>query len=507
MLINIGPWWLFDLIAISVIIGCTIFGIARGFFMSFYILIVEVIAVIILMFIPALLTNSLNPLVMKLLVKFGLTDLFSAFGDSLSGFITGLLPGGTENLSIDGSGASYEVLKTFSALILYLCLSIFIFSLVNLIGFILYWPIKKKLKSIKVVGSVDTLLGAFNGLALGMILSMSVSFFASFPIFSTDTQKIGLTDTSNWSDQDYYDYIENGGSYKKYSIANNITTSIPSIPIFSFTYTNSCVSKYIIKPMLVMGTELSKNENLSTLSNFFIIYEDLLTEGYSSDNPLKSPITTCIETMPEDSRSIFRLLSEAMLYGSKVFAAQDSANENTSLHSIDLINALDSYYVSTKGSTEGIHDAWLNEEEMVNFYSWAESNQMENPFLTLAQNINETWATTETIKERYIVSVLKNPNLVYKFLKNINYVNSITRKNLDTLPFISSSYSSTYLFQNLEIVPSGELKFGQFSNNLSTGKTIADISINENNFWENYNKRGYYWIRYYFDFANSSLWS
>ncbi|AGR42315.1 CvpA family protein [Spiroplasma diminutum] len=493
-MINIGPWWLFDIFAFAIIIGSTIYGMTRGFFITFYILILQLIIVLILLFVPALLTNSLNPLFMRLWVLLGLVEAFSALGNMIGESIGSILPG-TGEIPISGSGAAYEFLKTISALGLYMFLCLFIFLFVNLIGFFLYKTFKRKMRRIKVIRKVDTLLGAFNGLAIGMILSMTVSFMASFPLFATDHQKIGLVDYSNMTEEQIKNKVLEGNAYKKYSLSRKIASPLPSLPIFGFTYSNACFTKYALDPLMVLGSQMIANKEVKDLKNFFLIYEDVMAEGYSTTNPFSLPISTCIELMPQDTRAVFRLSSELMLMGSTIFV-NGLNQQQTSVTSVELINALDKYYKATRDDDiTDIHSAWLNEKEMVSFYKWADSNSIENPFVILADNID---ASTTTTNKRYLSTVLKDPKLTYNFFKSINYVNATTRNNLDTMPFLSTVYTANYLIKGLEISPSGEMKLGEFDN--EGANSISKIEVQKEFWTETYN--GVYWIKYYFDFAN-----
>ncbi|AUM62829.1 hypothetical protein [Spiroplasma monobiae] len=493
-MINIGPWWLFDIMAFAIIIGCTVWGMTRGFFITFYLLVLQIIVVILLMFIPSLLTNSINPLFMKLWVSLGVDQVFSFLGDSIAQAISSLLPG-NGSFPIEGGGVGYEVLKTISALGLYLFFSGFVFIIVNLIGLLLYKSFKRKMKKMRVIGKVDTLIGAFNGLAIGMTLSMGVSFMASFPLFQTEHQRIGFIsyskDDENMTEEEIREKWLGSSAYKKYSLSRKIASPLPSVPVFGFTYTNACLSKYVLDPMMVMASQLIANKQISDLKDFFVIYEDLLAEGYSSSNPLSLPISACIDIMPQDSKSIFRLFSEMMLMGTMLFVDGVNPGEQTTVTSPELINALDNYYIATHENDEKIHGGWLNEKEFINFYKWAEDDREKNPFLKIADRIENKWTQAGKKTQRYIVKVLRDPKLTYNFFKSINYVNATSRSNLDTMPYLASIYSSTYLVNGMEIVPSGELKIGE----------LDESQINHEPLWWKANYNDTYWIQYYFDFA------
>ncbi|WP_339020435.1 hypothetical protein [Spiroplasma endosymbiont of Atherix ibis] len=511
-MINIGPWWLFDIIAFSIIIGCTVWGIKRGFLATFYLLILQVIALIILMFVPEILTNSLNPIFMKLWVKSGFVNVFSSVGVTIVNFISNIFPNST-NLPIDSSGTGYEILKVISALGLYIFLTIFIFLFVNIIGLIFYRVFKRKISKVKIIGSVDKLIGAFNGLALGMALSMSVSFMASFPLFQTENQIIGLMDYSNMTKEQVKDKILYGNSYKKYSLARKISSPMPSVPILGFTYTNSCITKYLLDPLMVISSQLIADKSTANLKDFFIVYEDLLAKGYSSTNPFDTPLSTCIEVMPKDSKSIFRLATEMMLMGSTIFIKDKNASKSE-VTSVQLINALDKYYLATNHDEKNIHEGWINEREMIGFYKWASEspNTQEdtriNPFITLANIIDQKWKKIGKTTQRYMSTLLRDPKLTYNFFKSLNYVNATTRNNLDTMPYLSAIYTASYLIDGLEIVPSGELKLGEFYgidgipfnySNYDTKNNVNNIEYQSEWWKENY--RNSYWIQYYFDFA------
>ncbi|WP_342275170.1 hypothetical protein [Spiroplasma endosymbiont of Cantharis lateralis] len=515
-MINIGPWWLFDILAFSIIISCTVFGMTKGFFITFYVLILQLIVVIILLFVPALLTNALNPLLMQLWVKLKLVDVFSYFGDTISKLISSLLPFGESGstLPISGSGTGYEVLKTLSGLILYLIMCIWIFVIINLIGLILYKAFKRKISKIKIIRKVDTLLGAFNGLAIGMTLSLGVSLVISFPLFQTENQKLGLTDFSNMTEEQIKDVFLDGNAYKKYSLSRKIASPLPSIPLFTFTYTNACVSKYVISPLSVMGMQLITNQSMPKLKNFFLVYEDVVAEGYATSNPLKFPISACIETMPQDTRALFRLTSEMMLMGSTIFV-NGLESPKATVTSVELINAFDNYYLSSGKEESKIHDGWLDSNELEKFYKWAQektnSEGIEaNPLIKLADNLDKITSSESTAKQRYLSKVLRDAKMTYNFFKNINYVNATTRNNLDSVPFLSTIYTATYLIEGFEITPSGEIKLGEFYDSKSPKDGVKasnnDIEKIEHDqeFWRNKDNKGYsgsYWIEHYFDFA------
>ncbi|AKU79500.1 hypothetical protein [Spiroplasma turonicum] len=526
MIVNIGPWWLFDILSFAIIIACTVYGIKKGFLVLFYFFFLQVLVIIILLFVPALITNSITPFIMEKLTPLNPSKWFASVSANISNLINSLLPNnsGTDPLTTNGSNVSYEMAKTVVALFIYIAVSILIFLFINLIGLVVYFVLRKRIVSVKIFGKADAFLGAIHGLFLGLTLSIGISFIASFPLVSTENQRVGILDFKNMTNEELVDYLNNDGAYNKYSLSKKLNMGIPNIPTYSFTYTNACTMKYIVRPTTIIGSQSILDSSLSSLSDFFINYEDILSEGYSSDNVLKIPVNFCIETLPNESRTIFRLVSEVMLMGSKLYV-NGNQSERTTVHSIDLINALDEYfYDKLKPNNDSLnnHEGWLTEEEMVNFYNWAldkaggDENLVENynPFIKLANNINKTWRRNSDNKERFITSILKDPISTYRYFKNINYVNSMTRNDLDTLPFLSSTYTSLYLFKGMEITPSGELKLGKFSygsdeeeENQSDEKTIKDIVHNENDFWYNYNKRGYMWIKYYFSFAYNSVWS
>ncbi|ALD66662.1 hypothetical protein [Spiroplasma cantharicola] len=516
-MINIGPWWLFDILAFSIIISCTMFGMRKGFFVTFYILVLQVIVIIILLFVPALLTNSLNPLLMQLWVKLRLVDVFSYFGDTIGKLVSGLLPnnGSESGLPVGAGGTGYEILKTLSGLILYLFMCVFVFTIVNLIGLILYRAFKKRINKMKVVRKVDTLLGTFNGLAIGMALSMSFSLFLSFPLFQTENQKIGLTNFSNMTEEQIKDTIFGGNSYKKYSLSRKIAAPLPSVPVFAFTYTNGCINKYVINPFSIMAMQLISKQSLPDLKNFFLVYEDVMAEGYATNNPLQFPISACIETMPQDTRALFRFTSEMMLMGSTMFVNGVNSQKAT-VTSVELINAFDQYYLESGKDDKKIHDGWLDMKEFEKFYEWAqvktEQDGIEaNPFITLANKLDaSSGASGTSTNQRYLSKILRNAKQNYNFFKNINYVNATTRSNLDSIPFLSTIYTATYLIEGFEITPSGELKLGEFYDSESPKKDVEpsnnDIAkINhDKEFWRNVNDKGYsgtYWIEHYFNFA------
>ncbi|ASP28027.1 hypothetical protein SCORR_v1c02530 [Spiroplasma corruscae] len=527
MIINIGPWWLFDILSFAIIISSTIYGIKKGFLVLFYFLFLQVLIIVLLLFIPALITNALVPSIMNGVNKWDPSSWFESVSKEIVNLINSLLPnsGGNskENIGINGKNVSYELAKTIIALVVYIVISIVIFIIVNLVGFLTYLGFRKRIKNVKVFGRADSFLGAIHGLFLGFTISMGISFIASFPLISTENQSLGALSFNDMTNEEIQEYINGDTAYSKYSLSKKLNMGIPNIPSYSFTYTNVCSMKYVVKPTTIISTQVLSNNSTSSISDFYYNYEDILAEGYSSNNVLDVPVSYCIETMPKDSKTLFRLISEIMLMGSKLYVKGNEV-EKSPLFSIDLINALDEFYydqLEPNNYETKVHDGWLNENQMINFYEWSEKKangnvtylEQLNPFIKLSNYINDNWRRNSSNQERKLVSVFKDPSLTYNFFRNLYYVNSITRNDLDTLPTLSSTLTSLYFFNGMEISPSGELKLGRFKSkpeteteNESSEPTIADIVHNDDNFWETYNRRGNIWLKYYFSFMYEGEW-
>lgn len=506
MIFNIGPWWLFDILALAIIISTTAFGAKRGFFVSFYILLVELVAIVLMMFIPTIITNSINKTVVNFLASKGLASAFESMSDSIKDVLLNLFKtmGITSDLNFDSQGLGYEFFTVCVACVLYLILTILTFILVNLIGLFLFIAVKKRIRRLKIIGSADTMLGAVNGFAIGMTFSLIFTTLLSNPFIATETQTLGRLNFNEMSEKEQADWTKDGNSFNRYAISRKISTEIPYLNFSSIVYTNQCIKKYMIKPLTTIANQKMESMDTSTLKPVFKEFEELMVNGYTSDNPLTAPISACINLMPEDSKSVFRITSELLLMGIQAFVTN---TEKTTVNSYELINSLENFKAEKNIETKL---QWVTPEVLKDFYDWSkqksEASQIEtNPFIKIANNIDNIDNATDDSERRALSKVLRNPVKTYSFMRNIYYVNQTTTKNMETFPFLASLYSSNFFIKGMEFVPTGGLltqKLGQIENwdNLNPnallvlgGSKIPAIAK------KNYNG---FWINKYFAYAD-----
>ncbi|QEH62083.1 hypothetical protein SCHIN_v1c08880 [Spiroplasma chinense] len=513
-IINIGPWWLWDIMCLGTIIGSLIFGIRRGFFATLYFLLIEVIAVILMMFVPTLLTNATAQPIIKLLGKTGIVGVFESMGSSVGATFSELLKAITkveDFPTLSWSGLGTETLKIFVALILYLIYCVLVFAIVNIIGFSTYRGVRKKLRRLKIVGSADALLGAINGLSIGMIFTMILTTFFSLPIFATEHQRLETLDFEKLTEEQKVDWVKYGNSFNRYSIAKKITTNVPTIPIAKFMYTNACVNKYLVSPLLTLSNQATSSGNgidgIKQLpSDIFDTYAQLMLEGYSSNNPLKAPIATCIDLMPEDTRNLFRITSETLLSSIDLFdqymTTDEGARNGTIISSSQIMNALEDYRNAKNIELTSENTSLMTPSSFRDFYKWTKDNGIENPFMTLADHYD---SLDKYQANHLLAKILRSPNRTYSLMRNIFYVNQNAMTNLDVPLFIPSYWSTSWLANGMEMSYNG----GILSNYFKKGVTDDwETNLNDNSKWlitknNSMLKADYdgFWLRYYFDYA------
>ncbi|AHI53102.1 hypothetical protein [Spiroplasma culicicola] len=512
MIINIGPWWLYDIIAVSVIIGSVMFGLRRGFFMTFYILALELVAVILMMFIPTLLTNATSAPVMKLMNKIGISDVFDevgkGIGDLFTSILTNLFGVSQEELGeISWGNIGSEFLKVLVALGLYIIFCFLIFVIVNLVGFILYRGLRAKMRRMRIVGSADMMLGAFNGFALGMTFAMILSTVFSLPVLGFEHQRIGVLDFSRLSEEEQVEWAKNGNSFKRYAISRKVTTDIPVLPVVKYMYTNACVQTYLLDPVITIANQAMNNSNEEGggLQNIpYSVYDAFSTtmlKGYSTNNPFKAPVATCIELMPEDSRSVFRLMAEAMLVAPKLIKNNPIGETNKDTNnSVELMNSLQAYMDERAAQGNGFE--YYNQKEFVNWWNWVSStNSYKNPLWDQSVQIG---LVAEGEADRELELILREAERTYSYLRNLHFVNSIATNNPDIPTFIPSFYTTKYILDGLEISPTGSVLSPIFNQYTLEHWNLLDENVRERitngnpNNSKDYNG---YWMGYYFDFA------
>ncbi|QGS52129.1 hypothetical protein [Spiroplasma tabanidicola] len=564
MVVNIGPWWLYDFFTISILIGAFIFGLKRGFLITFYILFLELIVVIIITFIPPLLVNATMDPIMKLWSKLGLEDIFDQVGSKVGDVFFDLLKYIVEGAMVDGKpvqlpslswdGMGTLILKIITGLGLYVIYCVLFIFIINLIGFAFYFSVKSKIRKIKILGAADMLLGGFNGLAFGMIFVVWINWILSLSFFATETQKFGMLDYNSLTDEQKVNWAKNGNSYSRYSLSNKLSVKIPQIKAFSYIFTNACIRKYILNPASTIVSQLtSKGMSVDNLANLppevLETYSILALKGYVETNPTKIPISVCVELLPDDSRILLRLVSELALVSTKLASAylsgQDtekgnsSGNENgengtdenntpSDQSSIKTYKTIKVGSVTNKAFAEDPNYSnrpssieIMNALEQYKAEKAIEDNEDGSGFMNLERFKDfYAWAGEDITKnpflknnsvllndnasdsDKLLGTILKNPTSTYNLLRNITYVNRLTQ--YPNVPgFIPSIWSNLYFTKSLELSYTSAL-YKYFTTDIKKNwDNLNDTSKTRitRDGESGYNEFYGFWIQYYFDFA------
>ncbi|AOG60649.1 hypothetical protein SHELI_v1c07000 [Spiroplasma helicoides] len=536
MIVNIGPWWLYDIIALSIIVGGLIFGIKRGFFMTLYIIGIELIAVILLMFIPTMLTNATIDPVMSLLRKAGLESKFDSVSTQVGNVFRKLLQEIVDRSSSNGDfnvpdlnseSLGSLLLKVAAGLSLYIIYSFAIFILVNIIGFIVFACIKNKFRKIKVLGYADKILGGINGFGVGMIFAMMFSWIISMPFIATETQKFGTMSYSQLDEDQQNNWAKYGNSYSRFALSHKMTTDVPVVKFAGYLFSNACIQKYLLAPVATIGSQFfekgfSTDSIKSVPQTVLETYSELVLDGYASKDPWKAPIPMCIEIMPNDTRVLLRFATEMMLLLSKVISPSDSTTTegtdqnsgNTTTNNADddsqniysnlpstkdILNSFEQFRTE-KQIEFNKNDTLMNLDNFTSYYNWAGDDVTKNPFL---KNVANLEGKNAKASDKKLASILRDPVRTYSLFRNIFYVNWITSDNSSVPGFVPSIWSSNFVADSLE------LSFSPGIYNFLTSRLANDWdNLNENSKlllgqkqdakYEDF--RGF-WLQYYFDFA------
>ncbi|QBQ07923.1 CvpA family protein [Spiroplasma gladiatoris] len=546
MIVNIGPWWVYDIIVLSMLIGSFMFGLRRGFFTAFYILFLELITVIVITFIPALIANALIDEIMKLWNKTpipGFVDSASAkMGDVFYQFLKFVVEGTKVNgqqvqlpdLTWDGLGNF--ILKALSSFGIYIISCIAFIFIINFIGFIFYFFVRRRLRAIKIYAAADAILGGFNGLAFGLIFVIWFNYIVSFPFFATETQKLGILNYNSLSEEQKINWAKEGNSYSRYSVSNKIGVSLPVFKTFSYVFTNACLKKYVLNPMTTIFSQLSEKgfsvDSISKMPEEVLeTYSLLMLNGYVETNPAKIPISVCVELMPNDNRILLRMVAEMALVSSKMAQSyiqnggeqnggeQNGGENQNSIEqlktknkaiiedelyanrttSIELMNAFEAFKAQNGIEDNTDKSGFMTKERFKQFYEWAGNDASKNPFL---KNISSLSSENAKTTDKRLAEVLQNPEDTYNLLKNMVYVNKIS--TYPTIPnFIPSIWSDMYFARSMELSYTQSL-YTYFTRDLKNNWDLlnptaqARITRDGGKTYEGFSG---YWIQHYFDFA------
>jgi len=515
MIINIGPWWLFDIFAISTIIGGLAFGLKKGFFITLYVLFLQIIALVINLFIPTLLTNLSSQFFFSLFDRTGIMDFFSDGASTIGEFFLSML-----NLSIEGlnfpivwSGLGAETLRVAIATVIFYIYSILILLIINLIGFIVYKIILKlKLQRLKISKTTDSLLGSISGFTFGLFFSMYISSIVSIPIFATETQQFVRFDFNELNEQQKLDWIEQGNSFNRYALSRKMTVNIPAVPIIQYMYTNACVQRYLLGPAATMGTQFVNQGQEGNIFEeiplrIFDEYSSLMLNGFVSSNYLNAPLSTCIRILPSGSQTLLRIISEILLTTPRMIEMDTSTN----VSSIDIMNSFESFRNYLNLSVDFADpnpNTFMSLSRFIEYFEWTRNTNNINPFLQAADFFEELYLQSNLSSDYRMSQILKNPVELYSLFRNIFINGQLTNANPNIPLFIPSVWSSSFIAQSLELTHTGELN--QYFNNhihdnwdslnltsrrLLTRNQSPDSNLLYNGFW----------MQFYFDFANLNL--
>ncbi|ARU91427.1 hypothetical protein SCLARK_00796 [Spiroplasma clarkii] len=405
MIINIGPWWLYDIFAFLIIIGGLYFGLKRGFLVTLYVLGVQIVALVINLFIPTLLTNAINPPIVALIKKTGLVDILNFAASSIGSVFMNLLKSliGDSDFAFSWDGMGEELLKVFTAAVIFVIFSVIIVVVVNVIGIAIYHTVlKERIRRIKIIGPADMILGAFNGLAFGLMFSLYLSSFISLPIFATETQKLSLFNYSQLTAEQKEDWAKYGNSYSRYSLSKKVAFNMPTVPLAKYMYTNACVQKYLINPASSLVTQFVSQGQTGNVfteipATVFDTYAELMLDGYVANNPLNAPLATCIQIMPDDTRTLLRTVAEIMLVTPRSLLVSDGTNVadvQTNVNSIQIMNAFEQFRAANELEVDYEKpNTFMTLDNFKKFYAWADTNNVVNPFIQVANFFDDSFAS------------------------------------------------------------------------------------------------------------------
>lgn len=519
MIVNIGPWWFYDIIAFSTIIAGITIGLRRGFLITLYILVLQIIALVINLFIPTLLTNLVTPPIVLFFKKIGLISVLNSgaaqIGTVFMNLLKSIVGDSTVTFSWDGMGE--ELFKIIIATIMFLIFFAAILFWVNIIGLIIYRAaLRKRLRRIRIVGAADSILGAFNGLAIGMVFSVFVSSIISLPFFATETQRLGIFNYADLSEEDKVEWAKNGNSYNRYSASKHMAFNLPLVQVGKYMYTNACIQKYLLDPAVTIGTQfINQNQTGSVFdtlpASVFDTYAQLMLEGYAASNPLKAPISTCIQIMPTEVQPLLRTVAEVMLVTPRSLLVNDGTNVSdvqTDVKSWDIMNAFEEFRTASELEVDYQNpNNFMTLARFKAFYSWAAANNIENPFIKAADYFAESAEKHGYKSDLELSNILKNPTRLYSLFRNVFYVNKVTSANPNIPVFAASAWSNVFVAQSMELTFNGQLGT-LFSRKLvsswsSLNRTSQRLITNSPD-QDNYDSADYngFWMKYYFDFAD-----
>ncbi|AXK51281.1 hypothetical protein [Spiroplasma alleghenense] len=461
MLINIGPWWLFDLLIFILILAFTIWGVKRGTWVMVYFGSVNILVAIVIIFLVPLLTTATVAKIAPLLKLQGLIDAFGDFDrifQSVFNEIIALFGSEGEGITVNTQQFAVDFINAIVAVILNMIYQLLFFFVINIIALILYFTfIKRKLIAIKINSHANALIGSILGLILGLLASFAIFSTASNPLFKTNNQALTeqSINTDDLSFANVQKIYESGNGYYRRSASSPLFRWIPK---FGFYYNADCISKFVVIPVFTAANHFNENgvENTWEITDFI---NNLYVDNYSTNSYLKTDVRNCSLSMPREAQSLFRIVTESSLMTAALYESYSNAGEEIS--SFDdktqfnfspgsftvLQEQLQKFMAEENIAKMGIRD-------FERFYS-KNNNGSNNEFIKVADTI-ETEIKKTPGRSNSIIRVLCNGRLTYNFFKNLYFVNQIN-EDYGTGGFLPSFYSSLGLIAGLEAVSSGNV--------------------------------------------------
>ncbi|WP_338969380.1 hypothetical protein [Spiroplasma endosymbiont of Labia minor] len=456
MLINIGPWWIFDTIALLIIIIFMIIGMSKGTYVVMYFLGINLVVFLFNLFMVPFVVQAISTPVMKIINdNFDIDNLTKTFSSYMSGFLNQLMsilfPTEAPNISIDAPSFSHKIVSVLVSSIISLSLQIVLLFIFNIVGIIIYFTfLKRKLSKARINRHTDVLFGAILGFIWGIMWTFGMSSVVALPVFKTDTQDIVNQDLGSvdFSDPEsvnrFRDIILYGNRYKQKAVTGKMSKIVPKMGL---NYTAECFSKYLLLPMAAMPAEgwtgdVSKipQEILTTLNNTIL-------KGYTSNNYFDISARSCADYGMSDTQSLQRAILESIILMGGLNISDSSFSNG--IAPTKSLQGVGSFTILKEQLDNYRQNKRMGKKDFEGFY--AANNSIDNNEFLRAANILEN-SDEETLNQNYIIDILKNPDLLYNWMKNIYYLNQYDLIN-GTLSFLPDMYSSLVLISGWEIVP------------------------------------------------------
>ncbi|WP_338971316.1 hypothetical protein [Spiroplasma endosymbiont of Panorpa germanica] len=461
MLINIGPWWLYDLIIFMVILFFTLWGIKRGTWVMVYFGTVNVLVAILIIFLVPMLTTSSVAKISPLLNLQGLIDAFGDFDrifQTVFNEIIKLFGSEGEGISVNTQQFVVDFINAIVAVVLNMVFQIIFFVAINLVAIIVYFTFAKRhLIAIKINSHVNALLGAIVGLSLGLLAAFAIFSAASNPLFKTSNQ--ALTEQSiadgDLSFENVQKVYRSGNEYFRKSVSGNIYRWIPK---FGFYYNADCISKFVVIPVITTANHFNDNgiENTWEISDFI---NNMFVENYSTNNYLKTDVRNCSLSMPREAQSLFRIVTESSLMTAALYESYvNSDNLSSSFEEKTQFNFSYGSFTILKNQLETFMKqekiAQMGEKDFVKFFT-KNTTATNNEFIKVADSLENDISKTPG-RSNSVIDVLRNGRRTYNFFKNL-YIVNMMNEEYGNGSFLPSFYSSLGLIAGLEVVSSGNV--------------------------------------------------